>query len=323
MPSLILALLVVLSPLALPGVEGSAPGSPIVAYVVGTSDQGCPAGGCEWRVYDPATGEDRLLLPLPAFPHNVYWTADFAWIYYRADEQFFRAEWRWGAEPEKLVRFPSHLSEGSENIVEVWHDLESGRWRMKTYEWLNRTDTAGVWEYMPEERRWTVLTKVPTECEAVGRPCTDVVNDYVHKNDVISLNELLTRMRVEYRLADHGLEVHEDNEGVYLFPSQAAPGVGVRARVELGDTLHAMAPLLYVGPGDTEKVIYSDDEGCYDQVAFQEEEGFLLVSAEYRGQCSKVIEMRTGRIVRSLSEQASRAVWVQAPRGQPGRHGRR
>jgi hypothetical protein len=298
-PSLIFALLVAVSPLALAGNDGSAPGSAIVAYVSGTISRGCPAEGCEWRVFDPAAGEDRLLLRVPAFPHNVYWTEDFAWVYYRAGDRFFRAEWRWGAGPEELVQFPAHLTEGYQNIVEVWHDLESERWRMKTYEWLNNTDTAGVWEYVPEEQRWDVLTKVPTECEGVGRPCTDVVNDYVHKNDVISLNELLTKMRVEYRLQELGLTA----------------GTGVRARVELGDTLHAMAPLLYVSRDGTEETVYSEDEECYKQIAFQEEGGFLLVTAEYTGSCAKVIEMRTGKTVGALSEVASGAVWVQAPRG--------
>lgn len=284
-----------------------------IAYLANlTGEETCGAPGCEWRLFDPATGADRVLLTLPQIPRDVFWDARFQSVYYRVDRNLFRAAWEWDARPEVLLELPAELGT-ADSVVEFWRDAETNRWRIKALQYVKDTPIAGVWEFVPEELKWVVLEKQPTECECGGCPCADIVNNLVHRSEDVLLSELLERMRIEFHLPEK-----EPREGwaerTYEFPSATIAEATISVNGEWGDTFHAMAPLTYRNSVlGTEKVIYAAQEPCYDQIAFEEQGRFLLVVAEYTGGCARVTDLRTGALVRALPAGSIRAVWVTPP----------
>jgi hypothetical protein len=129
--------------------------------------------------------------------------------------------------------------------------------------------------------------------------------------------DILNRQRVGHRLREVGLTVDEDDDNQkYYFPSRSIEGKGVRVRVSLGDTLHAMAPLQYEAAGDAgPKVIFAEAAACrpVDQLGFEESGPFLLVATEYIGSCMRVVDVRTGEIIKQGGPETRAAVWIPAP----------
>lgn len=245
---------------------------------------------------------------------NVHWDSGFTAVYFRAADKAYRLAWKFGAQPEELFRFPGPLRAIPDAIVDFWRDSQSGAWRMKTLESVDNQPVAGVWEYSATTQRWTVLKKMPTECECGGCPCADVVNHFVRRADAWPLVDLLESMRVEHHLqrVEPG-GVWSEGARVFSFPSAA--GGAIRVDVSLGDTYHAMAPLVYLNERGEERVIYGKDEPCYGQLAFGEEGGFLLVAAEYTGECARVVEIQTGKTLATFPTSSKDAVWMKLPPG--------
>ena len=123
-------------------------------------------------------------------------------------------------------------------------------------------------------------------------------------------------MRVEHRLQETGQSVNQDTDNrEYYFASASVQSRGVIVTVSLGDTAHAMAPLYYASEdGSTKTLIYGQDEACSQQLSFQESLEYLLVGSEYRGRCSRVVDMRTGEVIRSFPDNTSFAVWIEPPK---------
>ncbi len=275
--------------------------------------EGCAAQRCEWRVYWPDTGEDRLFLALPEVPQNVFWDARFERVSFLLADRIFRVAWRLGAPVEPVLSLPPELS--GQIVEDIWVDATSGRRRVKTWGREGEHDFAYVWEYSSADNRWSVLAREPTQCECCGCPCTDVVNDYVHKGGAVTLREILSGMSVENHLRRVRPRAAEEVEGEHQFPSSVARRA-VKVSVVMGDTPHALAPLVYVdNEKNRERVIFETDAECspLGQIGFEERAGVLLVATEYEGRCARLVDMRTGTILRVFPRGTAQAVWVQPP----------
>jgi hypothetical protein len=303
------------SPLAV--AQQKAAGSPVsvVAYVANLGLAGCVPPGCEWYALQPPTGRRERIFPLPGPPLNVFWDPDFSTVYYRVGDTGYRQPWHVGGIPERLFGVPAQLVASPDAIQEpiddLWRDRDSGAWRLLSV--LNR-DTqpeTTVWEYSSTTRGWSVLGS-SMSCDRTAVSC-DPIEALVAPERRTTLRDLQAGMRVERHLerAEPG---GAWNEGPHVFPSTTVPGTSVRVGVLLGDTFHAWAPLVYLNRQGVASPIYETVEGCYEQVAFEEASGFLLVAEEFTGACARLVDMGTGRIVAALPSTSQHAVWVRAPR---------
>jgi hypothetical protein len=50
----------------------------VVAYTAHVADGRCEPEGCQWRVLDPETSNDELVIALPAPPSRAFWDGDQA-----------------------------------------------------------------------------------------------------------------------------------------------------------------------------------------------------------------------------------------------------
>jgi hypothetical protein len=286
----------------------------VVAYVANLGDAGCIPPGCEWRILHPSTGRSDVLWRLPGPPLNVYWDSGFTAVYYRVADTVYRQLWRVGATPEVVVTVPRQLVVPQdairESIDDLWRDRESDAWRLLSVELRDTQATAAVWEYSAVTRQWRILQS-STECDLGGSVC-DAVSSFVAPESRVTLKRLLDEMRVE-----HHLERTEPagiwNEGPRTFPSTTTPGAAIRVGVVLGDTYHAWAPLWHVSSAAVEALVYGKVEGCYEQLAFKEIAGVLLVAEEFTGACARVVSMATGAVSATLPSTSRSAVWVSAP----------
>lgn len=274
------------------------------------AEGGCGSSGCEWRLYQPTADEDILLLALPAIPRNVFWDSRFEKVYNRIGRDFYSVPWKRSTKPEKLLTLPATVPISWYNIADIWIDLETRNWRIKTSEWVKVHSLDRVWEYSSRDSRWSMLTERTNTCDTEG--CPDPVAEFINPQERVRLVSLLLSMGVKHHLTEKQLAAGVDNKRVY-FPSRAAANRGIITRMFLGDTFHAMAPLMYVNQeNDQEKLIYEKNEECYGFLSFQEQGHLLLVGSEYRGRCARLVDMRTGEIVRRFPRNSFSAVWVPA-----------
>ena len=77
-----------------------------ISDIVRDGDDRCASSGCEWRIYQPATGKDILFLTLPHIPQNIFWDRNFENVYYRVEERIYELQWKLGAHPKELSRIP-------------------------------------------------------------------------------------------------------------------------------------------------------------------------------------------------------------------------
>jgi hypothetical protein len=126
-----------------------------------------------------------------------------------------------------------------------------------------------------------------------------------------TLKDRLSSMRIAARMEAAGVEF--EGEGDYEMLLSVSPQRTLRVPVVLGDTLHAMAPLLVVGE-DFEVRIQPTGSSCLEQLGFAVEAGFLLVASEYSSDCAQIVELASGEVVRVFDSAATAAVWVPAPR---------
>jgi hypothetical protein len=111
---------------------------------------------------------------------------------------------------------------------------------------------------------------------------------------------------------------YEDDEWLAWAPSALDSAIGIEVKVGMGDSPHAMEPIVWVDRKRRRRVTVCP-EGCTrdetsGQVGFAERLGFLLVTAEYVGAYPNVIDVRAGRVVFRETRPSARAVWVPAPR---------
>ncbi len=281
-------------------------------------DGGRSSSGVEWRLYQPETEEDVLVLSLPEVLLGIVWDVGFEWFYYTQGGGAYRAAWKLGTQPEKILDLPEGVAAG-----DFWLDSETGAWRLQSSEWVDERVLCKVWEYSVEGLEWKLLIQRPSGHEYVE--CSSVVEEFIHKGATISLATLLSRARVEHQLGperarkfiDRQVRSSGRSSEIAYVPSKTVTDRGLRMRVHLGDSLHAIAPLLYVDESSgEERIVYSEAERCTrripssDQVSFQTSGPYLLAGTEYSLQCARVVDMRTGKIVYRFPRHAIFVVWV-------------
>jgi hypothetical protein len=276
------------------------------------SEETCATGGCEWRTFDPRTGEDRLFLALPTPPSHVFWNASFGAIHYLRDGTLYRAAWRYGANPQSIVELPVNLDQAHEHAVEIWHDEKRGGWTLTTLSYSsNGVEMAHVWEQFATDKSWRRARSVPSHCEKTGPPCMPEVAEPSESVERVSLEQIQNEMRIYAHLIRTGQR--SDEEKLYDLRSRSEPGSTVRVRMGFGDSAHAMQPLsLVLASGEEHTVELGAN--CSQQLAFDDVDGFLLLGTEYVGSCSKLVNLRTGRVIRSFPERSRGSVWVSPPR---------
>jgi hypothetical protein len=302
------------------GVNGSEPArsepprGSIVFYLTGlSSTEGiCATGGCEWRTFDPRTKEDRLFLALPTPPSYTFWNTEFGALLYLQDGALYRVAWRYGANPQRILELPRNLDQPHERVMDVWHDDERDVWSLATLSNPgDGSEMSHAWEQSAADKSWTRTRSAPSDCEKTGRPCMQEVSVPSRWADRISLEQIQNDMRIRTHLIRTGQD--SDEEKLYDLRSRSEPASTVRVRMIFGDSEHAIQPLSLILASSEERAVELGAD-CSPQLAFDDVDGFLLLGTEYEGQCSKLVDLRTGRIVRSLPEQSREAVWVPPPR---------
>lgn len=305
------------------GSESAQSGPPrgsIVFYLTGlSSTEGmCAAEGCEWRTFDPRTGEDRLFLALPTPPSHVFWDTGFGALYYLRESTLFRAEWRYNADPQNILTLPPNLDQPHERAMGVWHDEERDVWTLTTLSSSAASrEMAHVWEQSAADQTWRRTRSVPTQCDKNGSICMEEVSEPSQLVERVSLEQIREEMRIETHLIRTGQ--NSDGEKLYNLPSRSEPESTIRVQMRIGDSAHAWHPLSVVLASGKEHAVELG-AGCSQQLAFADVDGFLLLGTEWVGRCSKIVDLRTGRIVRSLPERSRWAVWTPPPRADESQH---
>ncbi|HUS12302.1 MAG TPA: hypothetical protein VMZ30_17680 [Pyrinomonadaceae bacterium] len=296
----------------------------VISYVANISPTGefCrQPDGCQWRMIDPRTGSDELIMPLEGIPLNVWWNPEYTQVYYRLESKLFRTAWRVGAKPEMVFTVNEVLARKPDTVItieDIWQDGATGKWRLKTlqYEGVgeNERAVAGVWEHEPNGQQWFVLDKQPTECGCGDCACASVMNKWIEPRPRVALHELLDTMRAAWHL-DRASADEDWAEGRRSFISLASPRVSYEFDLVFGDSYHAMAPfVLQRGGSSGPQTIYPKGGPCGDQLSFAEEAGFLLLTAEYTGACGRVVNLQSGATIASLPETAKYAAWLERPK---------
>jgi hypothetical protein len=296
------------------------PSRRVIAYLANVSATGesCRVpDGCEWRMVDPHSGHDELIMTLAGVPLNVWWDPAFTVVHYRLASKLYRAAWSVGANPEEVITVPAVLARRPDIIVDLWKDATSGKWRIKSldYEGTGNDERAiaSVWEYNAQTDDWVVLDRQPSECGCGDCPCAEIMNHWVRPAPRAALHELLDNMRVASHL--EGASAREEwAEGRRAFNSTTFPDTSYQLNLILGDSYHAMAPfVLSRGGGKKPQTIYDKGGACGDQLAFQKEEGFLLLTAEFTGGCARLVNLSSGHAVVNLPATTQSAVWANRP----------
>jgi hypothetical protein len=272
----------------------------------------CATGGCEWRTFDPRTEEDRLFLALPTPPSYAFWNTGFGALHYLRDGALYRAAWRYSANPQRILELPRNLDQPHEHVMEVWHDDERGVWSLATLSYSSDgSEMAHAWEQSAADKSWTRTRSVPSHCEKTGPPCMQEISVPSQWKERVSLEQIQNEMRIRAHLIRTGQTSGE--EKLYDLRSRSEPESTVRVQMSFGDSAHAMQPLsLVLASGEEHAVELGAD--CSPQLAFDDVDGFLLLGTEYVGRCSKLVNLRTGQVVRSLPEHSRGAVWMPPPR---------
>lgn len=293
---------------------GTTPGRNSVSYIANVvrSKRRCGPGGCQWRLYRPATNEDIHFLTLPTIPWNVFWDNRFEHAYYRLGSSFYRVDWRSGAPPEVLFRLPSEIGTTEWAILDIWKDPSTDSWKLRSSEDLPKEFTTRyrVWEYSPKNTEWTVLAeKKISPCE--GGWCPDPLEEFIRKETIHEMSVLRWQMKLVHHLSKEQLATGlEDNKPVYI-RSRNIDQRGITVHIAVVETNHVYPPVMYLNHKTGEEtVVYEKRKGCTGDLLFMEQGHYLLIAQDYRGDCGRVIDMKSGEIVYDLPPNAWWAVWV-------------
>lgn len=271
----------------------------------------------ELRLYHPIDG-DQLILNISgsSVPTNIFWSDNYGTLFYRIGSKYYRLPWKRGAKASVAVEFKGRwpVHQGSQ----TWLNTSTGTWRLYSIEFGAKNKTgyaAHVYDYDPKEEKWTQMaSEETTMCEAGdGSQCgVEVEHLTKEKGKLILLSNLLDGMRAWPNMVRHQLEDMKNPKGkIVIFPNQSIQGAGISARLVFGDTLHALAPIHWVGKnGGTKPLYVSSDYPCGSQVAFEQSQEWALTGTEYSMECAKLAKMSNGEIVFSFPRNAKNTVWV-------------
>ena len=304
----------------------AAPRRSVVAYLVSATadssvaienefmpDRRRPAHPWHWRVFDPVSGRDTLVLALASFPTRVRWDPDFRFVEYAIANRIEQADWRVGARPRVQTVLPVDTS-----LCDFWSDRD-GHWHLITQEEGEHGQRIARWDQKPDGT-WRVAAVDTVESDyAVCLETPRVVGP--GRPAVVPLRALLDSMAIgHHRVTD--LRAFPDGTGLpprlVWVPTDIDTAIGLEVKVETGDTEHAMEPVVWVDRRSGRRSVVCPVGGTHDetsgQVAFAQRDGFLLVTAEYSGAYPIVADLRTGRVVLRVARPSARAVWVTGPR---------
>jgi hypothetical protein len=275
----------------------------------------------QWRVFDPASGRDTLLLALPFFPTRVRWDHDFRSVEYALDGRIERAEWRIGARPQVQVSLPLDSA-----LCDFWMDGD-GRWHVTTEREVETRLSPGSVRSITYATRWDQEGGGRWRAAAVdsGGDAFGGCFDSEHlvggpRLAMVTVKALLDSMRIECRPYSTISERDTaDLESWVWVPSVLDTSIGLEMGEWFGDTDHAKEPVVWVDRKYRRRraTVYARGDSHDDalgQLAFAQRGRYLLVAAEYSGAYPAVADMRTGRVVFRVSRPSARAVWVPTPR---------
>lgn len=277
---------------------------------------------CEWRVYDPAEGQDVLFLRLPGTPSHISWTPAFRAVEFQVGDRLMRCEWRIGARPVELSRLPSLPaftglwtdSSGSRRFAEGVVPIKSEQRGANTFEFCATI----LWEQRSGERAWQKVASDTTICdglpERVRRAAERFPRARSHR-----LATLIDSMRIGYYahmcLKGCDGDAGEIEQTVFILP-QPADTLGLEVGFTFGDSEHAMAPLVHVNrrTGRRRTIYPRGAAGLFDQIGFRERGRFLLAGTEYEGSHWRVVDLSAGKRRFLGPKGSTAAVWVLAPK---------
>lgn len=302
--------------------------------------------GVDLHIYLPGQKKDNVFLTIKNEPDLFKWTMDMKTLFYVSGDELFRVDWKWGAQPESMLTIP--LEGVTAHIKTTYIDKSTNRWRTAyVLEGFNEDDIVTVKKEDGEEyylmhgndkitfkekyykdygglaimqefilgHGWQIIAKRMTSCGAQSSPCLDIIEDLYDPVPMISSGDLRNNMRI-----NNTLKVAERLEGTYqrgiiYMPSWSIINRGLKVKFSFGDSYHAITPLIYVDKdSNAETIIYNEDASCndFEQLGFEEYNGYLLVGTEYQSKCACVIDMKDGTTV-FVPPYESSVVWVELP----------
>ena len=285
-------------------------------------DRRLPSHPWQWRIYDPASGRDTLLLALTSFPTRVRWDPAFRFVEYAVAGRIERAEWRLGARPQEQTRLPV-----ASRLCDFWAD-SAGRWHVITQREVESHPRPGYVMSKSYATRWDQdesgtwrAAALDSGGDAFGG-CFQSERLVVgtSRPPAVTIDATLDSMRIGHQPDSTLREVRVSDWDAWWWvwvPSVFDPAIGLEMKVEEADSGHAMEPLIWVDRRrGRRRTVYARGDSHDDalgQVAFAQRDVYLLVVAEYSGAYPAVVDMRTGRVMFRVSRPSACAVWVPAP----------
>ena len=279
-----------------------------------TSEERLAGSRWQWRIFDPASGRDTLVFDLPAFPTRIRWNFTFDSVEFLLSNRILFAPWRIGDRPRVMARLP-----GKDPVCDFWQG-RSIRWHILTEREVNQSigpDMVRILRIVTQwdqstSGRWRIASVDTLEGEG-GCFAEGLVSGSAEGH--VRVAALLDSMRIGYKRASvmAGSDGSADSDPLVRVSSEIDSLLGVEVRLGFGDSGHAMAPVTWVDRGrNTRHLVFADSLRA-PQVGLAERGGFMLIASEYSGSFPAVVDLRSGRVLLSVTRPSARAVWVAAP----------
>lgn len=300
-------------------------------------------GRVQLKVYLPNQKRSVLIATLESKPMHFYLSKDAKNFYVILNEDLYQMEWKVGAKPKRLFRFPRvNLAE----FYSVWVDKKSGNWRNAyvdeyppSREIIEKTINGKKEEYVKHEndvvkiddphyknllgvavvkeyqkdKGWVVLDKKTTTCNAQSDPCLGVIYSHIDKGIVFSDRELRKRMydnTQQMRQYQIGYKV----DGMMTYRIQ--PYNGRLIRINSKDSY--FFPPLKVVLEKTEETIelIRKQKGRMNLasfIGFEQYKHYLLVARTARAFEGRLFNLMTGE-TEFVTPVNSPVTWISSPR---------
>lgn len=252
----------------------------------------------EWRVYQPATGQDVFFLALDEKPESIFWDKAFTLVRFRIKDSLY--EYSWACQPQlrQKIAIPDEVIEASVPIgrrldSDIWLDEQTSTWRFAT---LKTLPTGGpvtylqrLWEYTGG--KWSLLEEKKGPYAPFGHP---------KGGSTLTLKDLQESMYFRAEEYEKELQGRDENNKLIYLPTRTDKNRGLKVKIEHGEeAFHPTVPLIYVNQeAGTEEVICDEGASPGSMVTFAEYKHFVLVSCGVGPPL--VLDMRTGEILQTL-----------------------
>lgn len=278
----------------------------------------------DWRIFDPASGSDRLFLRLRSFPVGIRWDSSFAHVDFLLGNKIARAPWKFGGEVKELAQLPTDSS-----FCDFWQGRNGS--------WYVVTQTEHEYE-LPDGRRMAqqigVRWDLPVGSSSwiIGEVDSAAGGHYgeCYVTAKLERGALRPRLVTVASLSPLGFGsrhvsiVSRDTHGsrnatewVWV-PSESDTTIGFEMGAAEGDSYHALEPLHWVDrKSGRSRVVYplgQSHSQCGGQISFSERLGLALITSEYDGGYPRIVDMKSGAISLDVNRPSARAVWVPPPR---------